>query len=48
MVSNALIGQDDGMDSRIESPPVSKPQNLIGTWRRFGVTGPVYEILFDF
>lgn len=22
-----------------------EPQSLIGTWRRFGITGPVYEIL---
>lgn len=22
-----------------------EPQKLVGTWRRFGVSGPVYEIL---
>ncbi len=22
-----------------------QPANLIGTWRRFGVSGPVYEIV---
>lgn len=22
-----------------------EPQQLVGTWRRFGVAGPVYEIL---
>lgn len=24
---------------------VAAPQRLVGTWRRFGRTGPVYEIL---
>ena len=24
-----------------------EPQTLIGTWRRFGVYGPVYEILAE-
>ncbi len=24
-----------------------EPQALIGTWRRFGVAGPVYEILSE-
>ena len=24
---------------------VFEPQQLVGTWRRFGRTGPVYEIL---
>jgi len=23
------------------------PQNLIGTWRRFGLFGPVYEIVAE-
>lgn len=22
-----------------------EPHNLVGTWRRFGVAGPVYEII---
>jgi hypothetical protein len=22
-----------------------RPENLIGTWRRFGMAGPVYEII---
>ncbi|MFO7639720.1 MAG: DUF5397 family protein [Candidatus Competibacteraceae bacterium] len=22
-----------------------EPQTLVGTWRRFGISGPVYEIL---
>ncbi|AWN54841.1 DUF5397 family protein [Methylobacterium sp. 17Sr1-1] len=25
------------------STNLPQPRNLIGTWRRFGVTGPVYE-----
>jgi len=25
--------------------PLDLPSRLIGTWRRFGPTGPVYEIL---
>ncbi|MDS4023000.1 MAG: DUF5397 family protein [Candidatus Competibacter sp.] len=24
-----------------------EPHNLIGTWRRFGISGPVYEILAE-
>jgi hypothetical protein len=24
-----------------------EPQTLIGTWRRFGVAGPVYEIVSE-
>ena len=24
-----------------------EPQSLIGTWRRFGVVGPVYEIVSE-
>ncbi len=24
---------------------IHEPQNLVGTWRRFGVVGPVYEII---
>lgn len=33
------------MDQRTESKPLPQPRSLIGTWRRFGVTGPVYEIV---
>ena len=25
--------------------PTTKPEQLVGTWRRFGLVGPVYEIL---
>jgi hypothetical protein len=25
--------------------PLTEPEQLIGTWRRFGLVGPVYEIL---
>jgi hypothetical protein len=25
--------------------PVAEPQSILGTWRRFGPTGPVYEIV---
>ncbi len=24
-----------------------EPQSLIGTWRRFGLSGPVYEIISE-
>lgn len=24
-----------------------EPQSLIGTWRRFGIAGPVYEVLSE-
>ena len=24
-----------------------EPQDLIGTWRRFGLSGPVYEIIAE-
>jgi len=24
---------------------IAKPEQLVGTWRRFGLVGPVYEIL---
>ncbi|MBS1223992.1 MAG: hypothetical protein H6R24_670 [Proteobacteria bacterium] len=24
-----------------------EPQTLIGTWRRFGISGPVYEIIAE-
>lgn len=45
MASRASIGYDGGMEGRLGSSPLPQPQNLIGTWRRFGVTGPVYEIV---
>jgi hypothetical protein len=25
--------------------PFPQPANLVGTWRRFGIAGPVYEII---
>jgi hypothetical protein len=25
--------------------PITEPEQLVGTWRRFGLVGPVYEIL---
>jgi Family of unknown function (DUF5397) len=28
-----------------ENPMIPQPQNLVGTWRRFGPVGPVYEII---
>jgi hypothetical protein len=27
----------------LRQPP--RPENLVGTWRRFGTVGPVYEII---
>jgi hypothetical protein len=29
----------------METTMLPEPQNLIGTWRRFGLVGPVYEII---
>jgi hypothetical protein len=29
----------------MESTMLPQPQSLIGTWRRFGPVGPVYEII---
>jgi hypothetical protein len=28
-----------------ERPPLTRPASLIGTWRRFGALGPVYEVI---
>jgi hypothetical protein len=28
-----------------DSALIHEPANLVGTWRRFGVAGPVYEII---
>ncbi len=28
-----------------DSPRMPVPANLVGTWRRFGAVGPVYEII---
>lgn len=33
----------DGVHS--DSVKLPQPANLVGTWRRFGVVGPVYEII---
>jgi hypothetical protein len=30
---------------QVESPGLPLPTKLVGTWRRFGVAGPVYEII---
>jgi hypothetical protein len=27
------------------SSPLTQPEQLVGTWRRFGLAGPVYEII---
>jgi hypothetical protein len=32
-------------DIQSERAPLLEPSKLIGTWRRFGVFGPVYEII---
>lgn len=45
MAPRAAIGYVSGMELRTESTSLPQPRNLIGTWRRFGVTGPVYEIV---
>jgi hypothetical protein len=29
----------------METSMLLEPQNLVGTWRRFGLAGPVYEIV---
>lgn len=29
----------------METPMLLEPQSLVGTWRRFGLVGPVYEII---
>ena len=29
----------------LETPTAARPGNLVGTWRRFGSFGPVYEIV---
>jgi hypothetical protein len=31
--------------SRTDTPAMPQPQGLVGTWRRFGVVGPVCEII---
>jgi hypothetical protein len=31
--------------SHSDSAQLPQPANLIGTWRRFGAVGPVYEII---
>jgi hypothetical protein len=31
--------------SQTDMPTIPLPQSLVGTWRRFGVVGPVYEII---
>jgi hypothetical protein len=30
---------------RIHTPLLLQPTDLVGTWRRFGAAGPVYEII---
>jgi hypothetical protein len=32
-------------EPRVERMVMLRPQALIGTWRRFGSVGPVYEII---
>jgi hypothetical protein len=29
----------------MDSAMIPQPSNLVGTWRRFGAAGPVYEII---
>jgi hypothetical protein len=33
------------MQTHTEPATMPKPANLLGTWRRFGAVGPVYEII---
>ena len=33
------------MGMGIQAGPLPQPHALVGTWRRFGTTGPVYEIV---
>ena len=32
-------------DTNTEMAKLPQPANLVGTWRRFGAVGPVYEII---
>jgi hypothetical protein len=32
-------------ESQTETSMIPQPQSLVGTWRRFGAVGPVYEII---
>lgn len=32
-------------EPHMETPMLLEPQSLVGTWRRFGLVGPVYEII---
>lgn len=41
----AWIDYDGHMAPRVEPPPILMPESLVGTWRRFGVNGPLYEIV---
>ena len=33
------------MQTHIEPAKMPQPANLLGTWRRFGAVGPVYEFI---
>jgi hypothetical protein len=33
------------VDLNVETSMLPEPKSLIGTWRRFGAVGPVYEII---
>ncbi len=39
------IGYNRNTEHHAEIVSLPRPQSLIGTWRRFGTTGPVYEIV---
>lgn len=45
MAPAALVDDSGWMNQRRGSVLQPQPKALIGTWRRFGVTGPVYEIV---
>lgn len=32
-------------EPHMETVMLLEPENLVGTWRRFGPVGPVYEII---
>jgi hypothetical protein len=40
------FGYKESMDPHaLTAASLPQPQSLVGTWRRFGTTGPVYEII---
>jgi hypothetical protein len=42
---SGLSYADAMREPHTEISMIPQPQNLVGTWRRFGAAGPVYEII---